>query len=290
MLLARAGARRDSALSKANGISQIVWSRLRRARGALTGKYKPGAAAPEGFSAQQSGGGMGQMMGNLLGRRRVPRGRVPAPSCRSPSASGSRLGAGWRLRVGLLREENGRFGNRRARARPEQVARTTPGASGIELDGATARRDRRDNSGERMPRPRVSAHQGEAVERWPCPCRRSSRQHWRAWPRCGRATRSSVDRGSGRRARPLGTLLYGRSLQLAELPAYDNPRSPAGRGSARDVFLDGARLRRGRRPLELERGVWPVSGTGGLARDRAAGDPGTLRPELPERYDAASTS
>src|SRR5919202_2943341 len=49
-------------LCAANGISQIVWSPL--AQGALTGKYKPGEAPPEGSRAASRT--MGSMMGNWL--------------------------------------------------------------------------------------------------------------------------------------------------------------------------------------------------------------------------------
>src|SRR5690625_7799905 len=47
------------------GISQIVWSPV--AQGVLTGKYQPGAAAPEGSRAADTKGGQ-QMISGLLGK------------------------------------------------------------------------------------------------------------------------------------------------------------------------------------------------------------------------------
>ncbi len=61
-LLWRAPEREVIPLCAANGISQIVWSPL--AQGALTGKYRPGEAPPEGSRATSAR--MGRMMGSWL--------------------------------------------------------------------------------------------------------------------------------------------------------------------------------------------------------------------------------
>ena len=78
-LLYRVPEREVIPLCKENGISQIVWSPL--AQGALTGKYKPGEAAPPpGTRAASQADGLGD---GQLPRRRGPS-RKCSGSCRSP--------------------------------------------------------------------------------------------------------------------------------------------------------------------------------------------------------------
>jgi len=113
-------------LCKANGISQIVWSPL--AQGALTGKYKPGAAAPEGSRATSAR--MGQMMGNLLDDDVLERVLRLAPIAERLGITMAQLALAW-----VLREENVASAIVGA-SRPEQV-HDNAGASGIELDSAT---------------------------------------------------------------------------------------------------------------------------------------------------------
>ena len=113
-------------LCSANGISQIVWSPL--AQGALTGKYKPGQAPPEGTRAAS------QDMGWSMDRFRDDD-VLEAVQRLRPIANGlgitmAQLALAWVLRrpevacaiVGA--------------SRPEQVEENAA-ASGIELDDAT---------------------------------------------------------------------------------------------------------------------------------------------------------
>jgi aryl-alcohol dehydrogenase-like predicted oxidoreductase len=113
-------------LCTANGISQIVWSPL--AQGALTGKYKPGASAPEGSRATSER--MGQMMGNLLDDDVLERVQRLVPIAERLGITMAQLALAW-----VLREENVASAIVGA-SRPEQV-HDNAGASGIELDGAT---------------------------------------------------------------------------------------------------------------------------------------------------------
>jgi aryl-alcohol dehydrogenase-like predicted oxidoreductase len=113
-------------LCKANGISQIVWSPL--AQGALTGKYKPGAEAPEGSRATSAR--MGQMMGNLLDDDVLERVQRLVPIAERLGVTMAQLALAW-----VLREENVASAIVGA-SRPEQV-HDNAGASGTELDGAT---------------------------------------------------------------------------------------------------------------------------------------------------------
>jgi aryl-alcohol dehydrogenase-like predicted oxidoreductase len=113
-------------LCTANGISQIVWSPL--AQGALTGKYRPGAAAPEGSRATSAR--MGQMMGNLLDDDVLERVQRLVPIAERLGISMAQLALAW-----VLREENVASAIVGA-SRPEQV-HDNAGASGIELDSAT---------------------------------------------------------------------------------------------------------------------------------------------------------
>ena len=113
-------------LCRANGISQIVWSPL--AQGALTGKYRPGAAPPEGSRATS------ERMGRLIGRwleddvlRRVERLARVAEGAGLPL---SQLALAW-----VLREENIASAIVGA-SRPEQV-RENAAAADVVLDAAT---------------------------------------------------------------------------------------------------------------------------------------------------------
>ena len=113
-------------LCKANGISQIVWSPL--AQGALTGKYKPGAAPPEGSRATSAR--MGQMMGRWLDDDVLERVQRLVPVAERVGISMAQLALAW-----VLREANVASAIVGA-SRPEQV-HDNASASGIELDVAT---------------------------------------------------------------------------------------------------------------------------------------------------------
>jgi aryl-alcohol dehydrogenase-like predicted oxidoreductase len=113
-------------LCRANGISQIVWSPL--AQGALTGKYRPGAAPPEGSRATSER--MGHMMGHLLDDDVLERVQRLVPVAERLGLTMAQLALGW-----VLREENVASAIVGA-SRPEQV-RENASASGIELDAAT---------------------------------------------------------------------------------------------------------------------------------------------------------
>jgi aryl-alcohol dehydrogenase-like predicted oxidoreductase len=113
-------------LCKANGISQIVWSPL--AQGALTGKYKPGAALPEGSRATSPT--MGTMMSNWLEDDVLETVQRLLPVAERFGLTMAQLALAW-----VLREENVASAIVGA-SRPEQV-RDNASASGIELDAAT---------------------------------------------------------------------------------------------------------------------------------------------------------
>jgi aryl-alcohol dehydrogenase-like predicted oxidoreductase len=113
-------------LCAANGISQIVWSPL--AQGALTGKYKPGEAPPEGSRAAS------QDMGWSMDRYRDDD-VLEAVQRLSPIADGlgvtmAQLALAW-----VLRREEVACAITGA-SRPEQVEENAA-ASGIALDDAT---------------------------------------------------------------------------------------------------------------------------------------------------------
>jgi aryl-alcohol dehydrogenase-like predicted oxidoreductase len=113
-------------LSAANGISQIVWSPL--AQGALTGKYRPGAAPPEGSRATSRR--MGRMMGSWLEQDVLETVQRLVPVAERLGITMAQLALAWVLR----REEvaSAIVGA----SRPEQV-RDNAAASGIELDAET---------------------------------------------------------------------------------------------------------------------------------------------------------
>jgi aryl-alcohol dehydrogenase-like predicted oxidoreductase len=113
-------------LCRANGISQIVWSPL--AQGALTGKYQPGAAPPEGTRATHAR--MGRLMGEYLTDDVLERVQRLAPIAERHGISMAQLALAW-----VLREADVASAIVGA-SRPEQVHQNAS-ASGIELDAET---------------------------------------------------------------------------------------------------------------------------------------------------------
>ena len=113
-------------LCRENGISQIVWSPL--AQGALTGKYRPGSAPPEGSRATHAR--MGRMMGGLLADDVLERVQRLVPIAERLGITMAQLALAW-----VLREPNVASAIVGA-SRPEQV-RDNAAASGIELDEET---------------------------------------------------------------------------------------------------------------------------------------------------------
>jgi aryl-alcohol dehydrogenase-like predicted oxidoreductase len=115
-------------LSAANGISQIVWSPL--AQGVLTGKYKPGAAAPSDSRASS------EQMGSFMERARdealLERVQHLQPIAERLGITMPQLALAW-----VLREPNVASAIVGA-SRPEQVE-DNAAASGIELDDETLR-------------------------------------------------------------------------------------------------------------------------------------------------------
>jgi aryl-alcohol dehydrogenase-like predicted oxidoreductase len=116
-------------LCRANGISQIVWSPL--AQGALTGKYRPGAAPPEGTRATHAR--MGRMMGEFLSDDVLERVEQLLPIATGLGISMAQLALAW-----VLRDENVASAIVGA-SRPEQVHQNAS-ASGIELSAETLAR------------------------------------------------------------------------------------------------------------------------------------------------------
>jgi aryl-alcohol dehydrogenase-like predicted oxidoreductase len=113
-------------LCREHGISQIVWSPL--GQGALTGKYRPGEAPPQGSRA--SSGRMGQSMGGLLSDDVLGRVQRLVPIAERLDITMPQLALAW-----VLREPNVASAIVGA-SRPEQV-RENAAASGIELDAET---------------------------------------------------------------------------------------------------------------------------------------------------------
>jgi 1-deoxyxylulose-5-phosphate synthase len=113
-------------LCAANGISQIVWSPL--AQGALTGKYRPGEAPPEGSRATSER--MGRMMSRWLDDDVLERVARLAPIAERLGLTTAQLALAW-----VLREANVASAIVGA-SRPEQV-HDNASASGIDLDEAT---------------------------------------------------------------------------------------------------------------------------------------------------------
>jgi aryl-alcohol dehydrogenase-like predicted oxidoreductase len=113
-------------VSKAHGISQIVWSPL--AQGVLTGKYKPGEPLPEGTRATSDS--MGQFMRRARDQTLLERVQRLQPIADELGITLAQLALAW-----VLREPNVASAIIGA-SRPEQVG-DNAGASGIELDAAT---------------------------------------------------------------------------------------------------------------------------------------------------------
>jgi aryl-alcohol dehydrogenase-like predicted oxidoreductase len=113
-------------LSRANGISQIVWSPL--GQGVLTGKYRPGAELPKGSRATSER--MGRMMGDKLQAGVLERVQRLVPIAERLGITMAQLALAW-----VLRDENVASAIVGA-SRPEQV-HDNASASGIELDAET---------------------------------------------------------------------------------------------------------------------------------------------------------
>ena len=113
-------------LCAANGISQIVWSPL--AQGALTGKYRPGEAPPEGTRA--SSDSMGGFMSRVLRDRVLEGVQRLVPIAEGLGITMAQLALAW-----VLRQENVASAIVGA-TRAEQV-RDNAAASGVELDEET---------------------------------------------------------------------------------------------------------------------------------------------------------
>ena len=116
-------------VSKANGISQIVWSPL--AQGVLTGKYKPGEPLPEGTRATSTS--MGQFMDRARNQTLLERVQQLRPIADGLGITLAQLALAW-----VLREPNVASAIIGA-SRPEQVEDNV-GAVGVELDDATLAR------------------------------------------------------------------------------------------------------------------------------------------------------
>jgi 1-deoxyxylulose-5-phosphate synthase len=111
-------------VSKTNGISQVVYSPL--GQGALTGKYAPGEAAPEGTRASARAGWMSEYLGDDV-LDRVQRLR---PIADGLGITLAQLALAW-----ILRERNVASAIVGA-SRPEQL-RDNAAASGVDLDETT---------------------------------------------------------------------------------------------------------------------------------------------------------
>jgi aryl-alcohol dehydrogenase-like predicted oxidoreductase len=108
------------------GLSQIVWSPI--AQGALTGKYKPGAAPPEGSRATDQAGGA-NMIKRWLEDDILERVQQLAPIADSLDLSMAQLAIAW-----VLQNDNVASAIVGA-SRPEQVADNVQ-AAGIKLEAA----------------------------------------------------------------------------------------------------------------------------------------------------------
>jgi aryl-alcohol dehydrogenase-like predicted oxidoreductase len=113
-------------VSKANGISQIVWSPL--AQGVLTGKYRPGKPLPEGTRATSPS--MGHFMGRARDRVLLERVQRLQPVADGLGITLAQLAIAW-----VLREPNVASAIIGA-SRPEQVE-DNAGGVGVTLDDST---------------------------------------------------------------------------------------------------------------------------------------------------------
>jgi aryl-alcohol dehydrogenase-like predicted oxidoreductase len=109
--------------SKELGISQIVWSPI--AQGVLTGKYKPGAAPPEGSRATDDKGGA-KMISCFMNDDILTRVQNLAPIAAELNLSLAQLAVAW-----VLQNENVASAIIGA-SRPEQVKENVA-ASGVEI-------------------------------------------------------------------------------------------------------------------------------------------------------------
>jgi aryl-alcohol dehydrogenase-like predicted oxidoreductase len=116
-------------LSKANGISQIVWSPL--AQGVLTGKYRPGEPLPEGTRATSRS--MGQFMDRARDRTLLERVQQLQAVADGLGITLAQLAIAW-----VLREPNVASAIVGA-SRPEQVE-DNAGGVGVTLDDSTLAR------------------------------------------------------------------------------------------------------------------------------------------------------
>jgi aryl-alcohol dehydrogenase-like predicted oxidoreductase len=116
-------------VSKANGISQIVWSPL--AQGVLTGKYMPGAPLPEGTRATSES--MGRFMDRARDQQLLERVQLLRPVADELGITLAQLAIAW-----VLREPNVASAIIGA-SRPEQVEDNVGGV-GVELDDSTRTR------------------------------------------------------------------------------------------------------------------------------------------------------
>ena len=116
-------------VSRANGISQIVWSPL--AQGVLTGKYKPGEPLPEGTRATSQS--MGKFMDRARDETLLERVQQLRPIADELGITMAQLALAW-----VLREPNVASAIIGA-SRPEQVE-DNAGAVGVELDDAVLAR------------------------------------------------------------------------------------------------------------------------------------------------------
>ena len=116
-------------VSKANGISQIVWSPL--AQGVLTGKYQPGEPPPEGTRATSES--MGRFMDRARDEQLLERVQHLRPIADELGITLAQLAIAW-----VLREPNVASAIIGA-SRPEQVEDNVGGV-GVELDDSTCER------------------------------------------------------------------------------------------------------------------------------------------------------
>jgi aryl-alcohol dehydrogenase-like predicted oxidoreductase len=110
------------------GLSQIVWSPI--AQGVLTGKYKPGEAAPEGSRATDTSGGGASFVKAWLTDEVLTRVQDLRPVAEAAGLTMAQLAVAW-----VLRNDNVAAAIIGA-SRPEQVAENVK-AAGVRLEEAT---------------------------------------------------------------------------------------------------------------------------------------------------------
>ncbi|WP_046471036.1 aldo/keto reductase family protein [Allosalinactinospora lopnorensis] len=112
------------------GVGQIVWSPI--AQGVLTGKYKPGQAAPEGSRAAHHSGG-GHLLGNVEDRELLRRVQKLEPLAEETGLNTAQMAVAW-----VLQNSNVSSAIIGA-SRPEQV-HDNARAAGTRLDAELLRR------------------------------------------------------------------------------------------------------------------------------------------------------